>query len=165
MKKIYAPWREEYVTKNVRNLNTEKMINQCIFCHQLEQQTDDKFFILKRLKQTFIMMNLYPYIGGHLMVLPISHKGKLEDCSSEERCELMEGINFSINALTQELKPDGFNVGLNMGKAGGGGIPTHLHFHVLPRWEGDTNFMPLLCDTKAVSTDLKELFERLKKRF
>ena len=159
MKKIYAPWREKYVTRD------KEKIDGCVFCHQLEKNTDDEFFILKRLKHTFIMMNLYPYNGGHVMVLPLAHKATLEECTHEERCELMDGINLSIQALTQELKPNGFNVGLNMGKAGGGGIPTHLHFHVVHRWEGDTNFMPLLCNTKPVSTDLKTLFEQLKSRF
>jgi ATP adenylyltransferase len=166
MKKIYAPWREKYVTKTIKErTGQERMNNKCIFCHQLEQNNDDKFFILKRLKHTFIILNHYPYNGGHLMVLPIAHKGTLNECNHDELCELMETINLSINILQEELKPDGFNVGLNMGKAGGGGIPSHLHFHVLPRWEGDTNFLPLLSETKPVSVDLPELFQQLKDKF
>ena len=165
MKKVYAPWRDNYVTKVVKKSNDERLKNGCIFCDQLEQNDDDKFNIIKRLKHTFIIMNRYPYNGGHLMILPLAHKATLDEFTHEERCELMDAINMSINVLKKEIAPQGFNVGLNMGKAGGGGIPTHLHFHVLPRWEGDTNFMPLLCDTKPVSVDLKELFITLKKAF
>lgn len=166
MKKIYAPWRNQYVTKTVKEkTNEERLTNDCVFCHQLSQNQDEKHFILKRFKHTFIMMNLYPYNGGHLMVLPMAHKATLEECTPEERCELIEGVHLSINILKKELNPQGFNVGLNMGTAGGGGVPTHLHFHVLPRWEGDTNFLPLLSDTKAISTDLNEVFAMLKKHF
>ena len=157
MEKIYAPWREKYIE--------ERDKNKCVFCHQLEQNNDEKYFILGRFTHSFVILNLYPYNGGHLMVLPLKHKATLTDCSPEERAEIMENIAFSITALEKTLKPQGINVGINQGKAGGGGIPSHLHAHVLPRWEGDTNFMPLLCKTKAVSTDLKKLYKLLKKEF
>ena len=166
MEKIYAPWRDKYVTKTVKEKSNEERLQEaCVFCEQLEKNDDDKFFILKRFKKTFVMFNRYPYNGGHLMVLPIAHKGTLSACTAEERAELMEGVNLCVEILSEEIHPQGFNVGINIGKAGGGGIPSHLHIHVLPRWEGDTNFMSLLCDTKPVSTTLPELFEQLKKRF
>jgi len=96
-------------------------------------------------------MNLYPYSGGQLMVLPIEHKDSLIDLSCDVRSEIMEAINVSVKILQEELRPQGFNVGINLGGAGGGGIPAHLHVHVLPRWEGDTNFMPVLAETKILS--------------
>jgi len=165
MKKIYAPWRERYVTKTAHKLNKEKVERKCPFCKQIKEDADEANFILKRFSNTFVMFNLYPYNGGHLMVLPIEHKGTLDDCSQETRSELMEVINTSISILKQELNPQGFNVGLNLGKAGGGGIPSHLHMHIIPRWQGDTNFMPIICDTKTISVDLNELYVSLKKHF
>jgi ATP adenylyltransferase len=157
VEKIYAPWREKYVT--------QKLENGCVFCHQLKQNDDEKYFILKRFKHTFVIINLYPYNGGHLMVFPTAHKSTFDQCTQEERIELIETVNKCIVILQKELSPQGFNVGVNIGDAGGGGIPSHLHFHILPRWKGDTNFLPLLSDTKHVSVDLVKLYKRLKPHF
>ncbi len=165
MEKIYAPWREKYIKKAVQKTNSERIKADCLFCHQLKQNKDEEFYIIKRFKHTFVILNLYPYNGGHLLVLPIEHNGTLQDCSQNTRSELIETVNISMQVLKKTLQPQGFNVGLNLGQAGGGGIPSHLHFHVLPRWEGDTNFLPLTCDTKTISTDLKELYQTLKKEF
>lgn len=167
MKKIYAPWRGKYITDTVHKPNGQRLKDEkdCVFCKQLKENNDDKYFILKRCDYSYVMMNKYPYNGGHLMILPIAHKSELDDCSSEERSEMMELINTCITVLKTELKPEGFNVGFNTGKAGGGGIPSHIHMHVLPRWESDTNFMPLLCDTKPVSVDLHEVYKQLKAAF
>jgi len=118
-----------------------------------------------RFKYSFVMFNRYPYNGGHLMILPLAHKGELDTCTPETRREMMELINICISILKKELQPEGFNVGFNTGRAGGGGIPSHIHIHVLPRWESDTNFMPLLCQTKPISVDLREMYTKLKKAF
>lgn len=167
MKKIYAPWREKYITGTVHKPNGDrpKGESDCVFCQQLKENNDEKYFILKRYTHSYVMMNRYPYNGGHLMILPIAHKGELDECTPEERSEMMELISTCITILKQELKPQGFNVGLNTGTAGGGGIPSHLHIHVLPRWESDTNFMPILCDTKPISVDMEEVYRQLKKAF
>jgi len=141
VKKIYAPWRDSYIKKTVHKSNDERKKDTCVFCDNLAENNDEKHFILKRFTHNFVALNLYPYNGGHLMVLPIAHKGKLDQLTSHERSEHIEVVNTCINILEKALKPQGFNVGLNLGRAGGGGIPTHLHTHVLPRWESDTNFM------------------------
>lgn len=165
MKKIYAPWRDKYINKTAHKPNEDRMEQKCVFCSQLEENKDEEYFILKRFKHTFVMLNLYPYNGGHLMILPLAHKGTLETCTPEERSELIEVTTLCTTILKKTEKPQGFNIGLNMGKAGGGGIPSHLHFHLLPRWEGDTNFMPLLAETKPLSIDLVALYKKLKKEF
>ena len=167
MKKIYAPWRAKYITGTVQKpsgdrTRTEK---ECVFCQQLKENNDENYFILKRHDHAYVMMNRYPYNGGHLMVLPIAHKGELDECTAQERAEIMELVNSSIVILKKELSPQGFNIGMNSGTAGGGGLPSHLHIHVLPRWESDTNFMPLLCETKPISVDLKETYNQLKRAF
>ncbi|MBU1007952.1 HIT domain-containing protein [Candidatus Dependentiae bacterium] len=167
MKKIYAPWRKEYITDTVHKPkdNRPKTEANCVFCQQLKDNVDEKYFIIKRYNHAFVIMNRYPYNGGHLMILPIEHKGELDACTVDERAEMMELINTCITILKQELKPQGFNVGINTGRAGGGGIPSHLHIHVLPRWDSDTNFMPLLCETKPISIELKTTYLQLKKAF
>jgi ATP adenylyltransferase len=157
MKKLYSPWREKYITDGEKR--------PCVFCKQLEENDDDKNFIIKRYKNSFVMFNLYPYNGGHLMVLPLAHHGTLDECTKETRAEIMEVVNESINILKRVLKPEGLNIGMNIGKAGGGGIPSHLHFHILPRWSGDTNFLPLLSETKSISVDLVKLYKKLKPEF
>lgn len=164
MEKIYAPWRSAYIKGNTYRCCDAKK-TACVFCDQLAKNKDEKFFILKRFKHCFIMLNLYPYNSGHLMVLPAEHKGTLEALTPEERADIMEATNICVNVLTKELKPEGFNIGINLGKAGGGGIPSHLHVHVLPRWEGDTNYLPLLANTKQISVDLVGIYKKLKKRF
>lgn len=165
MKNIYAPWRNDYIKKTANKSNAERLYNDCVFCDIFQKNNDKENFILKRIKSIVIVLNLYPYNGGHLMVLPVSHSAKLADISTEVRSELMEAISLCTSILEKTLKPHGFNLGLNQGAAGGGGIPSHLHFHVLPRWEGDTNYMPLLADTKPLSVDLHEIYKTLKKAF
>ena len=165
MKKIYAPWRNDYVTNVTHKTDKTALKNECVFCHQFEENKDEKNLILKRLPHCAIMMNHYPYNGGHLMVLPLEHIGTLEDLTPEVRTELMEATSLCTTILNKVLKPHGCNIGINLGKAGGGGIPSHLHIHILPRWAGDTNFLPLLADTKPLSVDLEEIYKKLKKEF
>jgi ATP adenylyltransferase len=163
MKKIYAPWRTKYV-EGVAHTKKEKIDpDHCIFCSKFAENKDEKHYILKRTEHAALILNLYPYSAGHLMVIPLEHKGDLDDLSSEIRTECFELTNKAIELLKKSIKPHGFNVGINIGKAGGAGIPSHIHFHIVPRWKGDTNFMPLIADTKPVSVDLNDLYERLKK--
>lgn len=165
MKKIYAPWREKYVVRAAHKTNKERMEQDCVFCEQIKEDDDETNLILKRFKNTFVMFNLYPYNGGHLMVLPNKHWGTLDECPEEVRAELMESVTKSVEIIKKELTPQGFNIGLNMGEAGGGGIPSHLHIHIVPRWEGDTNFLPVIARAKTISVDLQKLYARLKSAF
>jgi ATP adenylyltransferase len=127
---------------------------------------DKHKYVLKRFEHVYVMLNLYPYNPGHLMVIPFQHVGTLHELAPAARAELMEVASQSSVILEQELKIDGLNMGLNIGgKAAGGTIPEHLHLHVLPRFNGDTNFLPLLSQTKQISLNLPELYQQLKKAF
>ncbi|KKP24161.1 MAG: Histidine triad family protein [candidate division TM6 bacterium GW2011_GWF2_28_16] len=165
MDKLYAPWRHDYVTGTARKKNKPKLKNDCVFCQQFAENNDKKFLIIKRYKHCAVMLNAYPYNSGHLLVLPLIHKGELEDLSQETKNELIKVIDISVKNLKKILKPDGFNIGLNLGSAGGGGIPAHLHFHVLPRWLGDTNFLETLNSTNVISSDFYKIYDDLKKEF
>jgi ATP adenylyltransferase len=167
MKRLYAPWRNAYVTKAAGSSKSDKFTtaNDCVFCSQLAQQDDEKYFILKRYKHCFVMMNFYPYNAGHLLILPYEHKANLYDLSQETRAELMETVNTALSISEKTLYNDGFNVGINLGGAGGGGIPSHLHIHTVPRWQGDTAFLEVLGATKLISNDLQKIYLNLKKAF
>lgn len=165
MKKLYAPWRSKYTTSTARTKNEKTKKSECAFCTQIKEKKDTKNFIIKRTKNCIVMLNLYPYNAGHLLVLPVSHTASLDKLSENERAELMELVSESSSVVTKALKAEGVNIGLNLGKAAGAGIPSHLHFHVLPRWIGDTNYLPALADTKQISFDLKDIYTKLKKGF
>jgi ATP adenylyltransferase len=162
MKKIYAPWRDNYVSNTTRNGDREKMKNDCVFCHQFKTHKDEKYLIVKRYNHCAIVLNKYPYNSGHLMILPFEHKAELNELNKETRAEMMEVVNYAIEALKKTMKPHGFNVGINLGIAGGGGLPSHLHIHILPRWNGDTNFLATIGDTKIVCTPFEKVYKVLK---
>ncbi len=162
MDKLYAPWREAYVVNTAQDKTKEVLTeNSCPFCTALQAQNDQKELILGRYTHNFVIMNRFPYNGGHLMVIPYKHTGNLQELESDATTELMELTKQAASTLQQELKNDGANIGLNLGKAAGAGIPSHIHMHVLPRWFGDTNFLPILADVKLVSTDMEKLYQRL----
>lgn len=167
MKMLYAPWREDYTNNAAHGPKGQEGVSadECIFCEQLKQDNDTEHFIVRRFQHTYLVLNRYPYNGGHLLALPLAHAAKLEQLSKEARQELMEIMSKSTTILERELGAQGINIGLNMGKAAGAGLPSHLHFHVLPRWLGDTNFLPTIGQTKTVSTDLETLFNKLKPHF
>jgi len=162
MKFLYVPWRNKYV-KGARDKNEEK--ENCAFCNKFKESDDKKNFILGRYKYNAAILNLHPYNAGHLMIIPFKHIKNLSDLTKEERAELMELVSYSTEIVSKTLGADGVNVGLNLGRVAGAGIPGHLHMHVLPRWEGDTNFLPLLCDTKTISFDLNKIYDQLKVEF
>jgi ATP adenylyltransferase len=157
MHKLWAPWREKFIFGP-----QEK---GCIFCKRLKQKKDSQNYILYRGKSCFVIMNLYPYNTGHLMVVPNRHVGKLQGLTEAESLELMAASARSVSALQKALKPQGFNLGMNLERAAGAGIAGHLHLHVVPRWNGDTNFMPILAQTKVLSLSLKSVYAKLKKSF
>lgn len=162
MNYLYAPWRDDY-SKLVRNNFNGG--TSCVFCTQFNEQNDEKNWIIKRFKNTIVMFNKYPYNAGHLLVLPHIHGGDLSALSPEIRTELMEVATLSMEALKKILQPPAFNFGLNMGVASGGSVTEHLHIHVLPRWAGDTNFLPTCSNTKVISTDIPALYQKLKNLF
>jgi ATP adenylyltransferase len=163
MKHLYAPWRQKYITKMTGKGGNKKLTkDECIFCKQLQENDDDKYFIIKRFKYSVIMMNRYPYNAGHLLILPLKHHAELDDLTAKDRAEMMEVLTKSIPILGTALGAEGFNVGINLGIAGGGGIPAHLHIHLLPRWRGDTNFLETLGQTKVISSDIQQVFKDLK---
>ena len=128
--------------------------------------TDDQHhFIVYRAERTFVILNLYPYNNGHLLVAPYAHTGDLASLEPEIAAELMHTTQRSVGALSRVYHPDAFNVGMNLGKTAGAGVPDHLHVHVVPRWNGDTNFMPVLADTKVLPETLDQTYERLRRAF
>lgn len=163
MDHLYAPWRKKYVQKIQGDMNTDNKV--CVFCDQLSKKDDETYFVLGRYTHHAILMNLYPYNAGHLLIIPFAHVQSLEELSDDSRTELISLANESICILKKVLNAQGINIGLNLGKAAGAGIPEHLHLHVLPRWVGDTNFLPLLADTKQISVDLHEMYKRLQPAF
>jgi len=140
-------------------------ITECIFCKKPSENKDDKNFIVYRGKHTFVILNIFPYNTGHLMVAPYRHIANLEDLKKVEFEELWHLLNLSVKTLKEVFNPDGFNIGINLGKAAGAGFDEHVHFHIVPRWTGDTNFMPILGETKVIPEALKETYEQVKPIF
>ncbi len=157
MEQIWAPWRIEYILK-------EKP-EGCILCDKPKENNDVLNYILYRGDKNFVIMNSYPYNPGHLMVAPYRHVANLEELTGEERHEHFEIVSRSIKILREVFNPGGFNIGINMGKVGGAGIDEHLHTHIVPRWQGDTNFMPVVFDVRVVAEALSETYEKLRVKF
>ena len=157
MERIWAPWRIEYVLM-------EKP-ERCIFCEKPGENKDARNYILYRGEKNFIIMNSYPYNPGHLLVTPYRHVGNLEELTEEERNEHFELVSRSIIALREAFNPAGFNIGSNLGKVAGAGIDDHFHSHIVPRWQGDTNFMPVLADVRVLPQALADTYQALKGKF
>ena len=155
MKQLWAPWRMEFILG-------EKETG-CIFCNRVERNTDREDLILARGQQSFVILNKFPYSNGHLMVVPYRHTETMAGLDAETSAEMMASLATWSEILTTTLKAEGFNVGLNLGKAAGAGIPDHIHFHLVPRWVGDTNFMPVFSDTKVMPQAMDETYEALVK--
>lgn len=136
----------------------------CVFCDALHEP-DDTSLVLHRGRKAFVILNLYPYNSGHLMVVPARHIATLSAATAEERCELMDLVELAERALTEAYKPQGLNVGMNLGRAAGAGIVDHLHVHVVPRWSGDTNFMPVVGSVRVMPEDLTQAVARLRPAF
>ena len=165
MNQLYAPWRGDYTASTARTKHENSHADDCVFCTQFAEKKDAQHLIIRRFNHCIVMLNKYPYNAGHLLILPEAHIANLNDLSQEVRYELMDLTNFSVEAVKTTFGAEGVNVGLNLGKAAGAGIPSHLHMHILPRWIGDTNFMPTLTETKTISFDLNQLYERIKPAF
>lgn len=166
MKKLYAPWRHNYVSKqNKSGLFDGPLKNDCVFCHKFEMNEDEKYFVVKRFQRCAVVMNYYPYSAGHLMILPFEHKSSLETLDQETRAEIMEAINHCVKTTEKIMQCLGHNVGINLGIAGGGGIPSHLHIHVVPRWPGDTNFLVTTAEVSLISSDFGKIYPLFREAF
>lgn len=156
MEHLWAPWRMSYIAP--RTPQTQ----ECIFCAKPAEERDAENYILYRGKRCFMLLNLYPYNNGHLMIAPYQHVGSIELLDAEALAEMMAQAQLALRALRKAMNPDGFNMGINQGKVAGAGFADHVHLHVVPRWNGDTNFMPVLADVKVMPDFLEHTCKQLK---
>lgn len=154
MEYIYTPWREEYIKKLCS-------MKGCIFCQALKLKDDKKALIIYRSLYNFILLNKYPYSPGHLMIVPYRHLASFERAKKEYTDEMMDLCKMSLKLLKKKYNPHGFNIGMNMGYSSGAGVADHFHLHVIPRWVGDSNFMPLIGKTKLTIEDLHTTYKKL----
>ncbi|WP_290900131.1 HIT domain-containing protein [Ferroglobus sp.] len=155
MERIFAPWRIRYIES--------PKYEGCIFCDFPKENKDEERLILYRGKSCFVIMNNYPYNPGHLMIAPYRHVASVEDLNEEEALEMMKLSQKMVEVIKKAMNPDGFNLGINLGKVAGAGIEDHIHLHIVPRWNGDTNFMPVLADVKVIPEAIEESYKKLKK--
>jgi ATP adenylyltransferase len=154
MKTMWAPWRMEYILSEKEE--------GCIFCEALSEQGEMRLF---NGRTTMVMMNKYPYINGHLLVAPTRHLATLDQLTKSEMGDLLLTVEQSVGILKKEMNPDGFNVGLNLGRVAGAGVEEHLHFHIVPRWFGDTNALTVFADVRVIPEHIKATYNNLKPHF
>ena len=152
MNRLWAPWRYQYVSGKLRG---------CFFCRYVKEKKDRSHFLIQRSKHSFSLLNIYPYNNGHVMVVPKRHVCDLELLTPEERADLMDLLIETKRLFQKVLKPHGFNCGINFGRVSGAGVADHLHLHLVPRWNGDTNFMPITGGAKVISQSFKALYDLL----
>jgi ATP adenylyltransferase len=155
MENLWAPWRMAFIEPKTPSPSG------CIFCMQPIEHEDEKYHILHRGEHCFMMLNLYPYNNGHLMIAPYGHVGALDQLSAETLADMMAQAQLAMQAMRQAMRPDGFNMGMNQGKVAGAGFADHIHFHIVPRWNGDTNFMPVIADIKVMPEHLDIVYQKL----
>ena len=156
MKRIWAPWRIEYI-------RTEKA-KECIFCQKSKESRDSRNYILFRGDNNFVILNTYPYNPGHLIVSPYRHLATLDELSNEELLEHFDLVRRAAKALTKAYKPQGFNIGINLGRVAGAGVEDHVHTHIIPRWNGDTNFVTVISDIRVIPQALDSTYAELKEK-
>jgi len=154
MEILWAPWRMEYVTAG-----NEK--GECIFCPGDDRSRDEKRLILYVGDHSIVLMNRFPYINGHLLVAPVRHVSALDFLTDEERLDLLTMVEKCVGILTKAMTPGGFNVGLNLGSIAGAGVEDHIHFHVVPRWSGDTNYMTVVGEVRVIPEHIQATYEKL----
>lgn len=157
MERLWAPWRMEYIVNDKPS--------GCIFCAAEKPEEDRERLILHRTSLSFVMMNRYPYTNGHLLIAPFRHTADLNELTDGEMLDLFATVRLCRNVLQATASPGGFNIGINLGRAAGAGVDEHLHLHVVPRWNGDTNFMSVLDDLRVMPENLMTTYERLKPAF
>lgn len=156
MKRLWSPWRMKYV-------GSDHKCKDCVFCDAICKKDDPETLILFTGNLAFVILNAYPYNTGHALVMPFSHVPTYEGLDRETRSEIIELINHTTSTLRSVYHPDGFNVGANIGSSGGAGVADHVHFHIVPRWNGDTNFMTTVAETRVIPEELSTTLQRLKK--
>ena len=154
MEQLWAPWRIEFILKGEQG--------DCFLCQKPKLNDDEANYILHRGQHNFVILNAFPYNPGHLLVAPYRHIGQLEDLTDEESREHFELVKLCVRLLANVLQPNGFNTGMNLGKTAGAGLADHIHTHVVPRWQGDTNFTVVISDTKVLPEALSKTYKRLK---
>jgi ATP adenylyltransferase len=159
LKRLWAPWRAEYIYCPDNKPSSDR--RHCLFCRLRRERDDRPMLILTRGRTGLAVMNRFPYNNGHLMIAPYRHVATFEKMTGRESAEMFELLGNALSALRRAFKPEGFNVGANLGRAAGAGVAGHVHLHVVPRWQGDSNFMPLLAETKVVSEHLQTTYRRL----
>ena len=155
--KLWAPWRMQYI----EGMDVSGS-DGCIFCEKPVENDDERNFIIHRGKRCYLILNVFPYNNGHLMVVPYLHTPRLSDLDSETRLELFDLTGIALEAITRTMRPDGFNIGMNIGRTAGAGITDHLHLHAVPRWNGDTNFMPVIGCIKVISEALEDTYVKIR---
>ena len=160
MDHLWAPWRLSFVAAAKR----PQAHDPCFICRGLAEQDDRRNLIVQRTPRSVVMLNRFPYNNGHLLIAPLAHKGRLDELDTGELLETMETLRRMLGVLDGLMHPDGYNIGLNLGAAAGAGLPGHLHWHVVPRWHGDTNFMPVVGETKVIVQSLDALHDLLVER-
>jgi ATP adenylyltransferase len=153
VKRLWTPWRLDFIRG--------PKPRECIFCQKANERNDRENFVLTRGRRNFALLNTYPYTSGHLMIAPLQHSANLGDLDAETTSEMMELTKRAVKALRIAYATESFNIGMNLGTAAGAGIADHLHLHVVPRWQGDSNFMPVLGDTRLIPETLESTYERL----
>lgn len=158
---LWSPWRYDYITAGGTASTTG-----CVFCDILNNSvTDEESFILKRAEFNFVILNIYPYTSGHLMIVPYEHLDSLDRASKPSSDEMMDLLKLAESAVAEVYSPDGINIGMNIGKAAGAGVASHYHMHLLPRWVGDVNFMTAIGQTRTIPETLPDTYRKLKDKF
>ncbi|HXM36509.1 MAG TPA: HIT domain-containing protein [Pyrinomonadaceae bacterium] len=160
MERLWSPWRYQYVSASGSGEETPASV--CVFCEiQRDPERDEANFVVKRASHNYVVLNIYPYISGHMLIIPNQHLGELDAAAKETTDELMDLTKRCQTALREVYKPAGFNVGMNLGRSGGAGIVDHIHMHIMPRWTGDTNFVSTVGETRVIPEDLATTYRKL----
>jgi len=156
--KIWAPWRMKYIL-------SDKKEDGCVFCNAYMTKNDEEKLVVYRSEYSFVIMNLYPYNAGHLLVVPNKHIDSPDLLDQNSKLDMFNLVTRSMQVLEEALHPDGFNMGMNIKRVAGAGIEDHMHIHIVPRWNGDTNFIPIIADTKVISEGINDTYQKIKKVF
>lgn len=159
---LWAPWRLSYIVNSVEKDATVEPRERCFLCRYRDESRDAENYVVDRSPHSLVVLNRFPYNNGHLLIAPRWHKASLDELSDDELLELQRQLRRMVKLLTLVMGAEGFNVGLNLGRVAGAGLPGHLHWHVVPRWNGDVNFMPIIADAKVIPQSLETLFQLLK---